>query len=152
MWFKSLIKHHFWRCHPWPLYRKEQPHHCLSLYPALTTSWQTRFCVVCLILLSCKPCQKRTLSSSVHYFMAKFLIECIANSKDSQTICEWNGFMSWFSNKCISDTQPESLQSIITNTKDELKVHMSVGFTLNWRRSSFKSRHCSPSILNTKIV
>ena len=83
---------------------KSNPHHCLSLYPALTTSWQTCFCVVCLILLSCNPCQKRTLSSAVHYFMAKFLTECIANSKDSQTICEWNGSMSWFSNKCISDT------------------------------------------------
>ena len=53
--------------------------------PLLCTFWQILLCVIFwFILLKCKPYEKGTLPGFAHYFIANFLIECLANSKDSK--------------------------------------------------------------------
>ena len=65
----------------------------LSPHLVLTTCWQICSCIVCLVLLKGKPYERETSPAFVHYCIAKFLIECLANSKDSKIF--WNEMAKW---------------------------------------------------------
>lgn len=143
-----LNKHHFMRCFPWPLCLKEKPH--LSI-PLLCTFWQITLCVIFwFILQKCKPYEKGTLPGFARYFIANFLIKCLANSKDSKHNSELKWHNEWFA-RCFCLTWKFAIQYRRQERWDK-STHVCVLSLWLDRSSIFKNCLWSPSILNLKVA